>query len=248
MAGQGVRFEERDGIVLLVLSRPDRLNALDTSTLETIAGRLEEMSRIGQAPKPLLLAAEGRVFSAGIDLAEVAGAGSPEEAARPFRALGRALRALLSYPAPTLAYVHGPAIAGGAELVLATDIVLMGPGGRLEWPEVRWNIVAPLLTALAARLGTSRLASAALEAYRIGADDAVALGLASRVVEGLDSAIGEAARLAGLYRDNTRAFAAMLPRLRSWKMEALDEVLPSLEGLAASMELVERARKFIGKI
>ena len=245
MTGQGFRIEDKGEILLIVLSRPDKLNALDTQTLEGLASTLEEMSQPSNRPKPILLAAEGRVFSAGIDLAEVASAGTPEEAARPFKALGRALRALLSYPAPTLSYIHAPAIAGGAELALATDLILVSPSARLEWPEVRWNIVAPLLTALAQRLGLSRLAMAALAGERISAEEALRLGIAAGEADSLDSALSTARKIAGLYRDNTGAFARMIPLLRVWKIEAVEEVLPSLVDLASRMELVERAKRFL---
>lgn len=238
----GIRFEERGGVLLAVLSRPDKLNALDTETLRALT---EKLAGEAASPKVLLLAAEGRVFSAGIDLEEVARAGSPEEAARPFRALGEAIRALLTYPAPTLSYVHAPAIAGGAELALATDIIIVGPGARLEWPEVKWNIVAPMLLALASKSGSGRLAASALTGERISAEEALGLGIASFRAGSLEEAVEIASRLASLYSENHAAYTSMLPSLRQWKFEAVDEVLPQLESLAASMELVERARRFV---
>ncbi|MCE4628002.1 MAG: enoyl-CoA hydratase-related protein [Desulfurococcales archaeon] len=238
----GIRFEERDGVLLAILSRPDKLNALDTETLRRLS---EKLAGESASPKVLLLAAEGRVFSAGIDLEEVAAAGSPEEAARPFKALGEAIKSLLTYPAPTISYVHAPAIAGGAELALATDIIVVGPRARFEWPEVKWNIVAPLLLALASRSGIGRLAASALTGESITAEEAIGLGIASYRAETLDEAIAIAGKIAGLYRENHAAFTNMLPALRQWKFEAVNEVVPQLESLAKSMELVERARRFV---
>lgn len=236
-----VRVEEQKGVTLIVLARPEKLNALSTALL----GELVEAVR-SAGDRPILLTGQGRVFSAGVDLEEVASARSPEEVARPFHALGDALRALINHPAPTLTYLNGPAIAGGAELALATDLIIMGRASRLEWPEARWNLVAPLLTGLAARTGSPRLAAAALAGARITSSDAVNLGLASAIIdEGLPEALEYAARVAELYAANRESYAEMLGPLREWKRRSLAEMMPRLEGLAARMELAERARRFL---
>jgi enoyl-CoA hydratase/carnithine racemase len=240
---EGLRVEERGGVVLLVLSRPERLNALNTSLLEALTAAVRERARAG-AP-PLLLTGEGRAFSAGIDLGEVAGASSPGEAARPFQALLEALGALLDYPAPTLAYINGPAIAGGGELALAVDVPIASPKARLEWPEARWNLVAPLYTELASRLGLPRLAAGALAAAQFTAEEAASLGLVAGVAGSLEEALEAARRLGEAYTSNTRAFQAILGDLRAWKRGALERAGRLVE-LAASLELVERARRFLG--
>ena len=241
---EGFRFEEKEGVYVITLSRPEKLNPLSSTLLEGLATKLSELA--GQ-PRTLLLAAEGRVFSAGIDLEEVASANTPEEASKPFKALGRAIRSLLAYPAPTLAYIHAPAIAGGAELALAADIIVVGPRGRLEWPEVKWNIVPPLLLALASRTPLTILSAAAVHARRITGEEALRLGVAAYSVESLEDAVALAAGVQKLYDTNREAFNVMLPRLRSWKIKAVEEEIPELERLAMSMELVERARRFLKK-
>ncbi len=241
-SGEGFRFEEKEGVYIITLSRPEKLNPLSSSLLERLTIKITELA--GE-PRTVLLAAEGRVFSAGIDLGEVASAETPEEAAKPFKALGRAIKALLDYPAPTLTYIHAPAIAGGAELALATDIIIVGPRGRLEWPEVKWNIVPPLLLALASRTPLTLLSAAALNAKRITGEEALRLGVAAYSAENLEDAIALATSIQKLYETNREAFKAMLPKLRSWKLKAVEEEVPELESLAASMELVERARRFL---
>ncbi len=245
MTKGGLMAEEKQGILIITLNDPARLNPLSSTLLNEIARVLQEYRA---DPKVLLLASKGRVFSAGIDLSEVASATSPSQAAKPFKALGNVLRELIDYPAPTLSYINGPAIAGGAELALATDIIMMSPSARLEWPEVRWNLVAPLYTALAGRIGVSRLASGAILAERFSTDEALAFGIASyKINEGIDEAMLVTLKVRELWEQNRESFSTMLPILREWKKKAIEELVPRLSELGANMELVERARRFIKK-
>ena len=245
MEAPGFRVDEKNSVVVVNLVRPEKLNSLSTRLLEGLEATVR---RLAENPRVLLLNAVGRVFSAGIDLSEVAAATTPDEVAQPFKALGRAIKALLDYPAPTISYVDGPAIAGGAELALATDIILVTKSATFEWPEVKWNIVPPLLLSLATTTGIPRLAAAALTGSRITAQEALSLGLAAAIVEGgYPGALKIAEQTAKLYRENRDAYQAMLPLLRSWKRRAVEETLPSLESLATSMELKRRAEEFLSR-
>ena len=133
-----VRLSVSHGVARLVLNRPDRRNAL---TRELISGLLAAVEQVKNDPsaRMLVLAAEGPVFCAGMDLEEMrARAADPNataewaEDARLFREL---LVAIFKLPLPTLAVVQGPALAGGCGLVLACDLVIASSSAFFSLPE-----------------------------------------------------------------------------------------------------------------
>src|SRR5512140_1277608 len=99
----------------LLISNPAKKNATSTATLAALA---RDLSAAGEAP--ILLTGAGNVFSAGLDLDEVA---SLDEAGarRLLAALEGIVEALFLHPAPTVALVNGHAIAGGCVLALCCD-------------------------------------------------------------------------------------------------------------------------------
>ena len=240
-----VGVASRGPVRLLVLQRPEKLNALDTPTLESLRGALREACR-EEGVGAVAVTGSGRLFSAGIDLGEVASARHPAEAARPFKALARLVEEMLRCPRPVAAVLNGPAVAGGAELALAADIVYaVGEGVYLSWPEVRWGLVAPMLSYYLRATGSQLLAWAALSGGRLGAGEARALGLISRVVTSVEEALEDLEGVARLVLANEASAASYLASAREGKRRAAAELLPQLEGLAASAELVERARRFL---
>ncbi len=129
----------------------------------------------------MILAAAGPAFCAGMDLAEMTATAQSENPLQQWHAdavLYRdLLETMLRFPKPIVAAVTGPAVAGGAGLVLACDVVVGTPGATFGLPEPRRGLVAGMVSPLLAfRVGagwaanlllTSRLIEAA-EAHRIG--------------------------------------------------------------------------------
>ncbi len=240
----GVELEVREKVLVIILSEPEKFNPLSTATLNKIKQIIESYY---ENPKPLLITGKSKLFSAGIDLAEVASATTPEEAQRPFKALVETISTLLEYPAPTGVYLNGPAIAGGGEIALATDFIYASPGAWLQWPEVKWNIIAPLFLALSKKTGLPRLASLNMDAGKIPAEDAYRVGIVSGLLSGLDDAVRAMEQVYDLYEANRYAFKILLSETRSWKKTALAEIAFNLVNAAASEELIVRARRFLSK-
>ncbi len=158
----------------------------------------------------LVLRGEGKVFSAGADVAIFANMGS--ERLRPligsFLDLGRRIEGLAF---PTLAAVHGTCMAGGFELALFCDLIWAAPGTMLGLPETRLGIV-PLaggVGRVAARAGLGRARAVALGGDLHTAEELAAWGAIDRVVAGDDlhqAAVEFARRLAA---GPTRAFSVV---------------------------------------
>jgi len=172
-----------DGLAEVVLDRPEAMNALNTASLEFLA---EQFTVLGSDPmiRAVVLSAAGeRAFCVGADLKERAAMSEAQiMAQRPvFRA---AFGALLALPQPVIAAVHGFALGGGCELALSCDVIVADETAIFGLPEVTVGLVPGCGgTQLSARrIGPGRAADLIFSGRKIGADEALAIGLADRVV------------------------------------------------------------------
>ena len=135
-----LRVELRDRLAVLILDRPEVLNAIGTGTADRLQAVLEEL-REDDRVRALVLAGAGRAFSAGADLGEIEAFTTPHQ----FRAfVGRMTEVyglLQAYPKPSVAAVHGFAFGGGLELALACDLRVAERGARLGLPEMKLGVL-----------------------------------------------------------------------------------------------------------
>ena len=168
-----------DGITSVTLNRPAKRNALNADLMEACATAFEALAQ-DRTQRVIVLRGEGPVFCAGLDLEE---AFAPDNAERTARLVARLLRAVYQVPQVTIAAVHGAAIAGGAGLMSACDVVVATPDARIGYPEVRRGLVAALVMTLLHRQVRERDArELLLLGDLISAERARELGLVSRVV------------------------------------------------------------------
>jgi Delta3-Delta2-enoyl-CoA isomerase len=146
----------------LVINSPEKKNALSTSTIEALARALQ-----GAGDEPLLLTGAGDVFSAGLDLGEVASF-DRVRAGRMLAALEGLVQALFDHPAPIVALVNGHAIAGGCILALCCDVrvATSNPAVRIGLNEVALGVEFPPRVMALVRY---RLSPAAAERVVLGA-------------------------------------------------------------------------------
>ena len=188
MTDEAVLTEERDGVLVVTINRPEARNAINGDVARGIAAALDRLDaedglRVG------VLTGAGGFFSSGMDLKGFLAGDVPVVE-------GRGLGGLTERPPrkPLIAAVEGYAVAGGFELVLACDLVVVAESARLGVPEVKRALVAG---AGAALLLPQRIPQAiALELLLTGepvdAARAAALGLVNRVVPdgtALDAAV-----------------------------------------------------------
>lgn len=177
-----VQVEE--GLVATVfLNDPERRNPLSP---EMVARLLEALDRLEANPgvRAVVLTGRGKAFSAGADLAfleKVTELGA-EENYRHSLSLMRLFHRLYTYPKPTVAAVNGPAVAGGAGLATACDLVVMDEGAQLGYTEVRIGFVAALVSVILVRaVGEKAAKDLLLTGRLVDAREAKALGLANRI-------------------------------------------------------------------
>lgn len=185
-----------DHVVSIKINRPDRRNALDDATLESLVAAVEGAGR--SSATAIVLSGEGTVsFCAGSDIKELAGQSLPERIAH--TELGqRAADCLERSPCVVIAAVEGYCLGGGLELALACDLRIVGAGSQLGLPEVQIDALPSWggTFRLPRVVGLGRAKEITLFGRRLDAEEAVAWGIASEAVpEG--GARGRAVEVAG---------------------------------------------------
>ncbi|WP_010140593.1 enoyl-CoA hydratase/isomerase family protein [Oceanicola sp. S124] len=169
-----IRSEILDsGLQRVTLARPEKANALTGAMLEELAG----IFRASEAPV-LVLTGEGRVFSAGADLAE-AHAGL---AVSPL--WQEVSESLAAHPGLTIAALNGTLAGGATGIALACDLRIAVPGATFFYPVMRLGFrpPAPDPGRLVALVGPARAKLLLMGGARIDAAEALAWGLVDRVV------------------------------------------------------------------
>ena len=174
----------REEFAIVTIDRPQALNALNYGMLHEIGRVLDEVES-SEARAVFFIGAGDRAFCAGADIGELPGRTIPEEYAGTL--LGQRLCSRIeSFALPSIALVNGHALGGGCELALSCTFRLGSPSARFGLPEIKLGLVPGYG-------GTQRLPrligmSAALEMLMTGcsmeAEDALRLGLLSRLVSG----------------------------------------------------------------
>jgi enoyl-CoA hydratase len=208
-----LRVQTDDHVAEAALDRPDRGNAMNLKMFDELGRLFREVERDPEI-RVLLLRAEGKAFTYGLDLMEAAGeaatlfqgglAGPRTQFWNRVRELQSAVGAAASSRKPVIAAVHGWCIGGGLDLIAACDIRFASADAKFSLREGRIGIVADLgsLQRLPRLIGDAHTRELALTAKDIDAQYALRIGLVSQVLPDADalwkSAREEARRIAGL--------------------------------------------------
>jgi methylglutaconyl-CoA hydratase len=192
-AGAPVAVALASGVLTITLDRPDKRNALSAAVVDALHQALERADLDAEV-RVVLLRGEGKDFCAGADLEELLASADlpPAENEASARRLGDVFSRIRRLPKPVVARVHGRALAGGAGLATACDVVIAGASARLGYPEVQRGFVPAMVATLLRRLtGEKAALDLLLTGRTISAEEARELGLVSRVVadEGLEDAV-----------------------------------------------------------
>jgi enoyl-CoA hydratase len=205
-------YEKRDGIAYLTMNRPERRNAISPQMLVQLAEAWMDFREDADARVAILTGAGDKAFSAGADLGLliplISGARAPaddwDKRVVEDRSISRAalLRGFDLYK-PVIAAVNGFALAGGTEIIQATDIRLAAPHAQLGLTEVKRGIVPAggSLVRLARQIPYCKAMEILLIGDFISAEEAHRIGLINEVVPA-DRLMARAEEIAGKIAEN----------------------------------------------
>jgi enoyl-CoA hydratase/carnithine racemase len=177
MSYGALRYEVAGPIARITLDRPAKRNAMGPATLGEAVAALAR-ARADAAVRVVALTGAGDWFSAGGDLGALGGAA--EAATAPPASLVDLFAAMHDLGKPLVAIVNGHALGGGAGLAIACDVVLMSDRAELGFTEIHVGLWPMMVTAeLTRNVGRKRALELMLTGRRVGAAEAVAIGLAT---------------------------------------------------------------------
>ena len=171
-----------DGVALLRLDRP-KMNALSSQLLREL--RDAALALADDPPGAVVVWGGERVFAAGADITEFGGPAEAKEIGGLFLS---ALNAVAAIPRAVIAAVNGYALGGGCELALACDFRVVGESAKLGQPEILLGIIpgGGGTQRLARLVGPARAKDLVFSGRQVDAGEALAMGLADRVVPDAD--------------------------------------------------------------
>ena len=246
-----------NGVLTLILNRPQRLNAMSPGLIDAMNHELGR-ARQDRGIRAVLLTGVGRGFCAGADLAG-GGPGVPGDDGKPDLGAGLdqrfnpMIRAMRELPKPIVAAVNGVAAGGGANLALACDIVLAARSARFDQAFVRISLLPDLggTWFLPHCVGDARARALAMLGTSLAAEEAERIGMVWQV---LDDAVlmDEAKKLAHrLAAGPTLSYAAIKQAINAAATNSLDQQLDlerdSQRLLGRSADFREGVAAFLAK-
>jgi len=174
-----IAVEKRpDQIGVIFLNRPELRNAISIQMRREISACLNEWKDdVGVGV--VVFSGTGTAFTAGFDLKEFR---NPELFDELFHSSSHYHRDVWKFPKPTIAAVNGPAMAGGFDLAKLCDIRICAPSAIFGHPEIKFG-VPTLFTPLRWIVGEGLARDLCLTGRNIGAEEALAMGLVSAIVD-----------------------------------------------------------------
>ena len=234
-------IDEEGGVRTITLNRPERRNAMTPEMQTELIAALDHASR--GSCRVVVIRGAGEAFCSGLDLSVLQSMHTKSE--EDTEAEGRAdaeriallFRALFELPKPTIAAVHGPAIAGGTGLATLCDFTLAVPAAKFGYTEVRIGFVPALVSAfLALQIGDKRSRDLLMTGRLFDAHEAHRLGLVNEIVEpdALDERVRSIAQI--LIANSPRSLAATKRLMTAQNKPWLDAAI------AVAMEANAEAR------
>ena len=178
-----IKYETKDGIVLITVNRPQALNALNPQVLDELYKAFEQFDA-DESADVAILTGEGRAFVAGADIVAMSTMSTLEG-----RNLGINVHKLMNYmeniEKPIIAAVNGFALGGGCELAMACDIRVASSKAKFGQPEVGLGIIPGFggTQRLPRLVGRGMAKYLIFTADTIDAQEALRIGLVEKVVE-----------------------------------------------------------------
>lgn len=253
-------FDVKDGIALVTINRPDKLNALNDQVMAELGDAAERIATDPAIKGAILTGAGPKSFVAGADISDLAKQGPFDGKARALRGQG-VLRRLETCGKPVIAAVNGFALGGGCELAMACHIRIASENAKFGQPEVKLGIAPGYggTQRLPRLVGKGVAMQLILTAEMIDAAEAYRIGLVNKVVPANELMAETEKMLRGILSMGPLAVRLSMEAIDHGLEMTLDEGLlleanhfgllaatqDTKEGLSAFLE--KRPAKFTGK-
>jgi methylglutaconyl-CoA hydratase len=236
----------------ITLNRPERRNAMTPEMQLELIAALEAAATCNC--RVMVMQGAGQTFCSGLDLTVLQGMDdkSAVEHREDAERITKLFRTLYELPKPTIAAVHGAAVAGGAGLATICDFTLAAPAAKFGFTEARIGFVPALVSAfLALQIGDKRARDLLLTARLFDAEEAFRLGLVNEVVPP-DSLAEYVRALAQMLAANSPESLAATKRLlaaqnKSWLDSAIAEAMEANALARATADFREGVASFLEK-
>jgi enoyl-CoA hydratase len=235
LAGDDLLYRQDHGIGVITFNRPAARNALTFAMYDRLAQICQEVSKDPEVRALILIGAGGRAFAAGTDISSFRDIRQAADALAYERRMNEVLGAVEGCPVPTIAALAGACTGGGAAIAAACDLRIGTRDLKFGFPIARTlgNCLSNAsLSRLVTLIGAGRTREIIFTARLIGAEEALAVGLVSEIVESFEAlgprALELAETVAGHAPLTLRATKEALRRLRLRTGEADDHDLITL--------------------
>lgn len=222
----GLSVTLADGVLSVIIDRPDSLNSVTTGVLAGIADAMEAAAGDSRV-RVVRLGGSGRGFSSGAGISASESGAADELPTEIIVEANRAIRAIVALPRPVVAVVQGPAAGVGVSLALACDLVVASDKAffLLAFTKIGLMPDGGASALVAAAVGRIRAMRLALLAERLSAADALDWGLISAVypAEEFDAEVDKL--LAALLAGPAGAFAKTKHAVNAATLTELDAAL-----------------------
>ena len=183
MAFQNLLVEKRDGVAIVTVNRPDKLNALNDATVDELGRAFANLAQDDAVRGVILTGAGEKAFVAGADIGELATQSPVDGKERSIRGQ-KVLDSIEDLGKPVVAAVNGFALGGGCELAMACHVRIASENARLGTPEVKLGIMCGYAGSqrLPRLVGKGRALELLLTGEMVDAQEALRIGLVNRVV------------------------------------------------------------------
>jgi enoyl-CoA hydratase/carnithine racemase len=244
-----VDYDEDERFATITLRRPEKRNALSLELMGELLAALEQVRR--SSVVGLRIRAVGKVFSAGHDFSDMAGA-DIETTRRLFRRCTELMEAIAGLPQPVVAQVQGLATAAGCQLVATCDLVVAARSAGFAAPGGKGGLFCHTpMVAIARNIGRKRAVELAFSGDVIDAETAYRWGLVNEVVDDEDLEAATLALLGRVTRGSTYSKeigkAALYRQLDLSLEEAYAFAVETMSQAAISVDAQEGIDAFLTK-
>ena len=228
MTYSSIHVEDVGKIRTITLNRPERRNAMTAEMQSEILSALE--SSVDASARALVLRGAGTAFCSGLDLSmlHVSQVQSEAEHRANAERLARLFRTLYELPLPTIAVVHGPAIAGGTGLATLCDFTIATPAAKFGYTEPRIGFVPAIVSVfLSIQVGEKICRDLLVSGRIVDGKEAYRLGLANECVATNELEQRVTSILEQLMRNSPKSLASVKRLLAAQYKERLDAGLSS---------------------